>query len=491
MKSSKILRMLETLPVNELNEFGRYLRTDFFNRREILVQYFDFFNAYIKGRRTSLDKETLYRRLFKDELPRYQKMSAKAQTAHLRKRMDGISYELKNHLESYLIWKQSQEKSFARDRILLAALEDRRADEFYFSTFSRLESEYQSRNQSLNHFLYAYLLRQDAHEHPGFERWNIAESDISQVQALLDIFYVAVKLINAWIQILQDHIFNRPTEILLLNEILAGADLPPFKGNLYIDCYRRAILDFQNDAFNMATGDFLRSRIVPQLDGMPQEDQIGLFNLMLNYHMLVETQSNEEKQAHAARFELMQLGLENGYLLRNGTISYADFYNLVTYSLELDMLDWGEAFVDQYSSLLPESVRLPATTLALARLKMGRQEFRKALEILTEKQEFTSEFDQMVERFLRIKCSYELSEFEYLEHLLESTRKFTARLKSVGESYQAQSQQFIRLTRRLLRARQQTDSQPLARQVLESLDTEVRPASMEWLRAKVEEILGE
>ena len=116
-------------------------------------------------------------------------------------------------------------------------------------------------------------------------------------------------------------------------------------------------------------------------------------------------------------------------------------------------------------------------------------DYREAVKILSRKQIFISDFDQMLGRMIRVQCYYELRDPDLLEHLLESCRKHYSRLKSIGESYRRLMQQFIRLTRRLYQAWNQPEQAQIARKVLRKLKEEDRPASPEWLEAKARELL--
>lgn len=484
--------MLQALPLNELNEFGRYLKTDLFNRRTILVKYLNFFSNYIKGKSNTISKETLYRKLFPEELKKFDAMSEASQVKHLRKRMDGISYELKVHLEDYLIWKQSQKKGFERDALLLEALKERRADEFYFSTFERAERTYTVPEvQPLDHHLYAYVLRHRAHEHPGFYRWNVDRADVAVLQSRLDTFYFASKLMNAWVQILQDLVLNRPSEIPLLDEILQLATQPGFKENIYIDCYSRVIQDTRQNDYTMEKGVYLRDRIMPHLDDLTLTEQVGLFNLITNYFILIEHYGSEIDIAHKERFDLIKFGLGKGYMIRHGTITYGDFYNTITLALDFQELDWAEDFTNRYGPKLRESVRKPSMFLAQARINMAGKKFKEALKILSQKQVFTSEIDQVLERTLRIQCYYELYEDDLLEHLLESTRKFLARTKSVGGRMRIAAQRAVRVARQLMHARQAKDNGQMAQKILVDLQNDNAIASLPWFMKKVEELTGE
>ncbi|MEM7038662.1 MAG: hypothetical protein AAF570_16875, partial [Bacteroidota bacterium] len=390
-----------------------------------------------------------------------------------------------------LVWKRSQEKSFARDTILLAALEERRADDFYLENLARVfELHPCGANQTLEQHLFAYLARVRGREHPAFPRWDIEQWGLADAQQQLDIYFIANKLMNGWIQLLQGQMRGQKPTIPLLQEALTAAEVPGFKGNFYIDCYALAIQDLQAENCNGKTAAILRDRVLPKLERLPARDHFGLFNLLLNYHIIWDLHADGDADVDMEHFALVKLGLEKGYLLRDGEISYADFYNTTSLAMDMNELAWGEAFVDQYSPHLPEKVRAASTIFARARLRMAARDFRHALRLLSQKDALTSEIDHVVERILRIKCYYELEEDELLEHLLEATRKHTSRTKGIAVGFRDQTNAFVRFTRQLHKARRAPDGRPeVLTQVLATLREERAVASREWLLTKVNALL--
>lgn len=488
MHSSKVLRLLQALPPNELNEFGRYIDTEFFNRKKVLVSFFQFFSKYIKGRAALPDKEALYHKLFRDEAGDFRKMTADGQARHLRKRMDGLSYELKVHLEGYLVWKQSQEKGFERDILLLIAYETRQADDFYFDYAERtLHILIRETNIPFINYLYAYRLQQRIHEHPQAHRWKM---DISKPQAHLDIYYICSKLVNGWVQHMQDLLVNVRTEIPMLDAALEAAKQPPFKGVLAIDCYAMALRDARNRDFSLSTSEALQARILPVLGQLSRGEQLGLFNLMVTYSVCLEQYTVKALEFGTNRFELMKFGLEKRYILRDGLISYADFYNIVSLAIAAEELEWATQFVEDYGPALRADIREPTVLLARARLKKAAGLYHEALQLLSEKTAFTGDVDKWLERIFRIKCFFEMQETDLLEHALESLRKAMTRTTGIGAALRSQTLEFVRLTRQLYRAREQNLPEVAAELASGRLSEAKIAASQTWLMQKAKEIAG-
>ncbi|MEM1000779.1 MAG: hypothetical protein AAGN35_27245 [Bacteroidota bacterium] len=488
-RATKVQRLMACLPRNELNEFGRYLATDFHNRREVLVDYFAILRQCIRDNRRLPAKSRLFSKLYPQDAAATSDLAALERQKVIRKRLDDLNYELKTHLEDFLVGKQAQIPGFHRTFLLMNALRERQADEFYFAELEKAGKRYDEHDpSSINHYLHQYMLEQDAHEHPRFERWNIKDSDISTIQTKLDAFYLTHKLMNVWVQVLQDVMFDRPLVIPMLEEVLAQAESPAFRDLFYIDCYRRAVRDGLLGTFNPVTGAYLRDKVLKQLDRLSRGEQIGMFNFLLNYHILIVYRRNLP-EAEWERFRLIQLGLEKGFMLREGRISYADFYNAVSLSIRFKAYAWCARCITDFGPRLASHLQEPSIALAQARLKMGLGEFRAALILLSRKQIYTSDFDNMLHRMCTVKCYYELRETDLLEHLLEACRKHYARVKAIGETYRQLMQLFVRYTRRLFRAWDQPDAHRIAAQILEDIHSGERPSSIEWLEEKARELM--
>ncbi|HHG86548.1 MAG TPA: hypothetical protein ENJ82_17490 [Bacteroidetes bacterium] len=489
MHHSKIVRQLRSLSSAELNEFGRYMHTEFFNRKERLRKLVEVLSVFVKGKQTGLEKAEVYQKLFPEERNEFRKLSVKAKEKHLRKRMDMLIYELKIHLEDYLVWKQSRKKGYVREMLLLEAYNEREADTFYFDLYDKLKLnlEKQDPKPISNHYLRHVLVR-DVIEHPGYRSWPNNGYGLKEVQEQLDIYYLANKLMNSWLLLLADSMINRRSEVLMLDEMLRFADMPPFKGNLYIDIYSSAIRDLRGKNFTREGLENLKKRILPGLLKRPRKEQIGLFNVLTNYTVLW-WQFNQDILKEIP-FELNLIGLENGYYQRRGVISYADFHNITCAATNAGKLEWAENFVNEYGTALPEKIRHHTVIYQKARIKHEGGKHREALNMLSEKPIFTNSADKILERLLRIRCYYELEENELLENILESTRKQIERNPDFGPAAKDQIRNFVRITMRLCIARQTASPIQAAKSVWDELQQAKLCAAQDWLIRQVQKLLN-
>ena len=488
MKNSKLVRLLQTLSGKELNEFRRYMQSGFFNRRQMLDEFASYLISLIKKEQPIPEREQLFRKFFKEDLPKYRSLEASAQEKLMRKRMDTLKYELKNHLEDYLVWKEGQKMGIERERVLLAAYETRRADSFFFEQYEKMNRTLNKGGRPfvIDHF-WNYFLEQQVREHPGYMRWTETRVNLGKMQEQLDIYFMIQKLMNSWVMLMEGIMAGRQTPILLLEEMLTLAGKEPFRGNIFIDVYHRALTDLQNDSLSLQGMRWIRQRLFPEIEKRTSLEQLGLYSLVINYHILMEIYARES--AGIDFFEILQIGLKKGYLIRNGSLGYSDFCNLVGVAIQVGELAWAGTFIDEYKHLLLEHIRIPTVILQKAKVQHAEGKQREALTTLSQKQAFTSPMDKILERLLRIQCYFELEEHELLESILESTRKHIGRGAVLGGGFRIQINNFLKFTLQLKQARQSLDPVGAVESMLKELEKNDPVVLFRWLEMQAKALL--
>ncbi len=132
MKQSKLIQMMVTLTSAELNEFGRYVNTDFFNKRMVLRALYKSLKNLLKNKDKNLTKLAVFKKIYpKDPLSRQHLFSLKEEK-RIKKKVDWMMYEMKKLLEDFIVWKQAQEQPSMREKLLMDYFNTRKSDVFYF-----------------------------------------------------------------------------------------------------------------------------------------------------------------------------------------------------------------------------------------------------------------------------------------------------------------------------------------------------------------------
>jgi hypothetical protein len=75
MKDRKIFSALSGLNIYELNSFGKYVRSPYFNVNQQIITYFEILDKYIKSEKTEeLSNEYIWKSVFNNEEYNHQKL---------------------------------------------------------------------------------------------------------------------------------------------------------------------------------------------------------------------------------------------------------------------------------------------------------------------------------------------------------------------------------------------------------------------------------
>jgi hypothetical protein len=181
-------------------------------------------------------------------------------------------------------------------------------------------------------------------------------------------------------------------------------------------------------------------------DILPLPELKSIYLIAINY--CVQKLNNGLEAYVQEVFELYQYGLKQFILIENEQISRFTYKNIVAVAIRLKKYDWLNQFLTNYTPLLEEVYQEHYAAYAKAKLAFAQQQFDKALQVLT-KIEFDNIFLNMDAKVMLLKIYYENEDFNALDALLVSFRRFLQR-KSIL-AYQRQiHENMLNLTTKLL-----------------------------------------
>ena len=172
----------------------------------------------------------------------------------------------------------------------------------------------------------------------------------------------------------------------------------------------------------------------------------SIYLIAINY--CVQQLNNGAETYVKEVFELYQYGLEQTILIENNLLSRFTYKNIVAVAIRLEQYTWLKDFLQAYTPYLETTYRPHYAAYAQAKLSFAQHDFDKALQILT-KVEFDNIFLNMDAKVMLLKIYYANEDFDALDALLTSFRRFLQR-KSIL-AYQRQiHENMINLTTKLL-----------------------------------------
>jgi|GEM_PF-5628033 len=482
MEDSKVVHLLKSLDNQELNEFGRYINTDFFNRKEAVKNLYKELKSILKGQKQTQGKRALFSKVFPKEVK-----SKNIDEKKIQKKMDSVMYDLKNLLEDYLIMVKMRDPTYERDKFLLEIYKERDVDQFFFLQHKKMEqSLQQSKNISTDFYLKKYeLLRQLLH-HPRTHHLSDKVMSVEKSLEYLDRFYCSNKLYHAWIIMFRSHIASVSQEIDLLPELIHLVEEGKFGDDNFTKLNYLGVRSILNKEFNIETFQQMKNIAFELMPNLPHRDKVNLITPLINYCTYLIYTTNTPHEAERNSYEITKYALESKLLLDQGFLTYGVFFNFVIQGCRVGEFDYVKQFIKEHQVLLKDDMRVPTVQISKAFMfhRAGKPEL--ALDFLNAKQVFININDKTYEKIIRILCYFDLDEVSLLENALEAFRKFITRQKEIEEFLVKRMLKFSQTVRQIHSNKHDKD---VLMKLYNELDKTTEIVQKSWLKHILEQLL--
>lgn len=396
MHKSKLIKLFRGLAKTELLEFGRYLKTPFFNRDANLVKLYD----YIKKHYPEFESEKLRKSFFLKKMTGNE--SGKDRRIH-----DWMS-DLTKKLEDYLIMVGMRSKPLARDFVLLDVMKDRQMDELFFRSIRGIRSKLDSSpERDMFYYFNQWRLRHEAYFHTGVTKKYKDEKDIDATMSEIDKFFCTVKLRYSAEMLTHEQQHSVDHAIALLPEVIREISKPEYKNNKLFEIYGLAIELFYEEKDE--TYNKLEKLIYGHLHLGNEDEKHTLLNILLTHAIKALA---EDKPGYRQKvFDWYVYRMDNNLMLEDGYITPNHFINAMYLATTLHEAAWLERFIKEYTQYLNDDIRENTTLLAQAYLYFTREEYKKSLRTLMQIGGGDFIYPLSI-RTLSIQCYYELGDIE-------------------------------------------------------------------------------
>lgn len=395
---------LSTLSVVEIREFGKFVRSPFFNNRPQLSHYFDAWVHAQSGQQA---------------LPNTRKADVSTRLTHSA---------LLALLEKYWMYCEKFEDP-ERAKIRLAAVYRKRNLSKHFRITLR-EARQSRERRPWRHADYYHdlnLIEWEQYQYDTAAR-RTESLNLQSTSDLLDTAFIARKLRLACLARSHQAVYRADYKMGLLDAVLpyvesAGLLHIPAIG-LYFHCYR-----FLNDSQAVSHFDSFKTMLFEHAESFPVEELRTLFLLAINFGIKKINESSEGWLR--TTLELYQSALERKLLLENQHLSRFAFNNIVAIALRVGELDWTEQFILDYRSLLERQWREVTSSLNLARVAYMRHDYPTALRHL-QRSDYKDLLNNLIAKTLQLKIYFETDEYDLLDSHLTSMSTFIRRHTAIG-----------------------------------------------------------
>jgi len=470
MHKSKLIKLFRGLAKTELLEFGRYLKTPFFNRDANLVKLYD----YIKKHYPEFESEKLGKSFF------LKKMTGNDSTKD-RRIHDWMS-DLTKKLEDYLIIVEMRNKPLTRDFVLLDVMKDRQIDELFFRNIKSMRNRLNTAiERDMFYYFYKWRLKHEAYFHGNKSQKYKSERDIEGTMLDMDKFFCAVKLRYSSEMMNKEFMASHNHSIALLPEVLKEIQKPTYRENQLFKIYQLIIEIFYDE--KNETYDKLERLIFDNLHLSQRDEKLTLLTFLMNHAARRVNQGHS--QYRKKLFDAYVYRINNDLILEDGHISAARYLNIVYLATTLHQADWLGSFIQKNAKYLNNNIRENTSLLAEAYLHFAQKEYKKSLRILA--QTGGSDLFYIYVRTLTIQCHYEINQDAEIVLLdCNNFNKYLNRNENLHESAKKSSKNFIKFVRLLIETPYKKE---LTKEKLtQKLDSIKEVNAGPWLMEKIQEL---
>jgi len=478
MKDRKIFSALSGLNIYELNSFGKYVRSPYFNVNQQIISYFEILDKHIKSDKTEeLSNEYIWKLVFVGENFNNQKLLK-------------LNSDLVKLLEDFIAQKEFDNMVSLRSNLKIAGANKRNLIKLYNGILGEIERLGKlEMNQSAEYYLTKYQIEKNifslkTENEKKNEKFEIkSELNINKISDNLDYFYIAEKLRHFCTLLSWKKMYQLDIEMKNMDFILQLSNTQPYSSIPPVSLYYKMYLTYV-EGENVNNYFELRDLIKKFIHLFPPDEQRDIYSTAISYCINKVNKGDLDFQKET--FIIYKETIDNNLVLTDKLISQTTFRNIVFFALRVEEYNWAENFILEYAQFVDEKYRENAVEFSLARLEFYRKNFGKVLEHLY-KVSYEDVWYNINAKTLQIASYYELDEYDALESLLQAFKMYIKREKSLSIDRKEHYIHLIKFTNALMKINPKEQSKVI--KLKEDIISTKGVVSKPWLIEKVENLI--
>jgi len=434
MEKTLLFEAFSTLTPAEIREFGKFVRSPFFNTRPQAVALYEYLAAARE----------------KGNMPDAAGAGAAIMPPAHSTLPPEAALRLANSallalLEQFWMYREKFEDA-DRAKIRLAAAYRKRGLGKHFRITLR-EARASRERLPWRHADYYHdlnLLEWEQYQYDTSAK-RTESLNLQSMSDLMDVAFIVRKLRIACASLSHRAVFKTEYRVGLLDAILQHveaenlAEIPAI--GLYFHCYQ-----FLTDRDPDRHFELFREMLLAHAGLFPPDELRSFYILALNFGVKKINESAEGWLR--ATLDLYKSALERDLLLENGVLSRFAFNNIAAIALRTGEVDWTEQFILQYKPRLERQWREATAVLNLARVAYARRDYKTAL-LNLQRSDYKDLINNLIAKTLQLKIYYETAEYNLLESHLSSMQNFIRRHTAIGY-HRTNYSHIVQYTRQLM-----------------------------------------
>ena len=356
------------------------------------------------------------------------------------KHMSYLVSDLTKRLEEFIGQQEQAEQELTSELFVLEGLVKRRLDKSYQFRLAKTKKLLNNLvRESAQKWHYELWLAKIESQHFISQNSRTTNPELQRQKNILDRYYLCAKL-ELYCGILNENrVLNNSTP-LPDSPFMVQSDTTDLGESPLIRIYQMLIELLSQDEPNAALFDNYQESLFATASQIRSAELLDLYYYAINYCLYA---INRGYRAYADRLlDLYQKGLDSKDLLLAGELSPWIYKNIVKLSLGLKRFEWAERFILEFTDELPKQFREDALYFNLSDLYYHRQEYDKALELLS-RVEFSDVFYKHGAKVMLLKIFFERNESEAFHSLLTSYKILLIREKKLTKNKIKPYQKFV------------------------------------------------
>ena len=467
MENSKLLQLIKTFTKTEMNEFGKYIRSPFFNEStKHICLYEILYENYPEFSPDRINKEVIFKRLYPEE--------KKYDDKKLRSRF--------NHMldlaENFLLHTEIKKDIFFSGQSLLNQFSSRKLETHFNKKHKRM-NEIVLASDIINnqYFLKRHLQKKAKRRFYEYTKpLGRREEYFKEFADETDLFvkYSVLKLMKYFVIMKCDQDYlNYPFDYSFLQKLIEYIKEKQYTEYPIFEIFMNLLVleekPFDEDLFEKTKLLFYNN-----LKLIEKEDAIlvinELYNLATRYFY-----SGKFKFVNVP-FEIVKEMIKHEiFPLEDGYMAERQYLDTVYTALSARENGWAENFINEFKLKLNPKVRNNAFNYSISLMEMMKENYHKALEGFA-KVRVDDFYYYMRIKYNKLRIYFELEEYETIFIEIDAFKHYLSANKVIPADIRIRASKFLSFFNRLVKARINSDYAEieLLKKILEDTDMELK-----------------
>lgn len=445
IEQNSLVQILKTFTKKEINEFGLFIHSPFFNKNKNVIELFKLIRTYYPGFGEKIDWNKIYLQIF---LKKYNEGNMKT-----------IIFLLTRLAEKFMAYKEYNSNPYEEKKKLLAAFDKRKLDKMFFKNEKKILEELNAVNGNelnlMNEKLSVEKLRSLFYTIRNDEI-NMYKADLKTGKLMIASFFIEMFRMIILFERIKHLGFE--LEFDYSTELMKNIDMENFFNSLRSNSFQSlALLEmyyFLYKALNENETDkyylLFKKGFNDNKDSIAKNEQYILSTLMVNYlyYRHLKDMVKYDRELFEAFKILLSLYDYSGEKYLRSVV----YTNVLRMAVGFREFEWTENYIKEFSAKLKPEQKENMFYYSNAYLAFAKKEFEKTLEY-SSKINFETFQMKYYLRDLQLSALYELKDYESALSLIDAYRHFIKNDKNYSPRLKKGYIDFIRFVNILIKLR--------------------------------------